>query len=125
MGRYLFTVGYTADSWANQIQARGNVLERIQPLLDRTQGRVDSCFYTFGEDDLILIAEFPSPKEAAAFSLAATAGGAIRSIRTTTLLTVEEGLDAMQRAEEASRGYEPPVRQPATSGQAKGGQARP
>ena len=34
MAQFLFQVAYTSDSWATQVHQHGNVLERIQPLLD-------------------------------------------------------------------------------------------
>lgn len=109
MARYLFQGAYTSDSWAVQVRDKGNVLERIQPLLDACSGTLDTCFYAFGDYDLILIADFPTGEDAAAFSLAATAGGSLKTIETTPLLTVEQGLTAMQRASEAGRQYVAPV----------------
>jgi len=109
MAQFLFQVAYTSDSWATQVREHGNVLERIQPLLDGCQGSVTGCFYAFGDYDLVLLADFPGDEEAAAFSLAATAGGSVKSIKTTPLLTVEQGITAMKRAEEAGRSYHPPV----------------
>jgi hypothetical protein len=34
MAQFRFQVAYTSDSWATQVREQGNVLERIQPLLD-------------------------------------------------------------------------------------------
>lgn len=109
MARYLFQAGYTSESWAVQVREKGNVLERIQPLLDACSGTLDTCFYAFGDYDLVLIADFPTGEDAAAFSLAATAGGSLKTIKTTPLLTVEQGLTAMERASEAGRNYAAPV----------------
>lgn len=113
MPQFLFQVAYTRDSWATQVRDQGNVLDRIQPLMKSLKGRVDSCFYAFGDYDLVLIADFPSPEEAASFSLAATAGGSVKTIKTTPLLTVDQGISAMRRAEEAGKQYVPPVDTPA------------
>ncbi len=109
MAQFLFQVAYTSESWATQVREHGNVLERIQPLLDACNGSASSCFYAFGDYDLVLVGEFPGPEEAAAFSLAASAGGSIKSIKTTPLLSVEQGIKAMERAQEAGRNYQPPV----------------
>jgi len=109
MAQFLFQVAYTSDSWAIQVREHGNVLERIQPLLDACSGSLTGCFYAFGDYDLVLLADFPSDEEAAAFSLAATAGGSLRSVRTTPLLSVDQGITAMKRADEAGRNYRPPV----------------
>jgi hypothetical protein len=48
----------------------------------------------------------PSNVEAAAFSLAASAGGAVRSIKTTPLMSMAEGVEAMKKA--AKSGYKAP-----------------
>ena len=109
MAQFLFQVAYTGESWATQVRDHGNILERIQPLLRECNGRVDSCFYAFGDYDLIIIGDFPSAEEAAAFSLAASAGGSLKSMKTTPLLTVDQGISAMRRAHEAGKHYVPPV----------------
>jgi hypothetical protein len=57
---------------------------------------------------VIGIMEMPDHVSAAAFSLAAAAGGALKAIKTTPLLTIEEGIAAMQKA--AGAGYRPPGR---------------
>jgi len=66
-------------------------------------------YYCFGEYDAVAIAEFPSNDAAAAFSLAATAGGAIKAVKTTPLMTIEDGLSAMRKASEASTAYRAPT----------------
>jgi len=113
MAKYLFEVAYTPESWAKQVRERGNVLDRIGPMLEAAGGRIDSIFYSFGEQDLVGIADFDAPEGAAAFSLAATAGGAVKTFRTTPLLTIDQGLDAMARADEAGKRYTPPLDMPA------------
>jgi uncharacterized protein with GYD domain len=109
MSQFLFQVAYTSDSWATQVRDQGNVLERIQPLLDGCGGSITGCFYAFGDYDLVLLADFPSDEEAAAFSLAATAGGSVKSLKTTPLLSVDQGITAMARAAEVGQNYIPPV----------------
>ncbi|MFC4786077.1 GYD domain-containing protein [Nocardioides sp. MAHUQ-72] len=113
MAQYLLEVAYTADSWAKQVRDQGNVLDRIEPLVESCGGRIESLFYAFGDYDLVGIADFSTPEGAAAFSLAATAGGAVKSFRTTPLLTIDQGLTAMARANESAKLYRPPVDAPA------------
>jgi uncharacterized protein with GYD domain len=109
MAQYLIETAYTGASWNTQLRETGNVLDRIHPMLDTCNGRVDSCFYAFGDRDLILICDFPTPEDAAAFSLACSAGGAVKFMKTTPLLTVEQGLTAMRRADEVEKKFNPPV----------------
>ena len=114
MAQYLMEVAYTPESWAKQVRDQANVLDRIQPLLDTCGGRATACFYAFGDYDLVVIADFSSPEGAAAFSLAATAGGAVKSLRTTPLLTVEQGIDRHgSRRRGGQAATPPPVETPA------------
>jgi uncharacterized protein with GYD domain len=65
-------------------------------------------YLAFGEYDVIGIMEMPDHVSAAAFSLAASAGGGLKAVKTTPLLTVEEGIEALKKA--AGAGYRPPGR---------------
>ncbi|MCW2601569.1 MAG: hypothetical protein JWM02_3398 [Frankiales bacterium] len=109
MSRYLFEVSYTGESWANQVHAHANVVDRISPLAQKLGGRIDSVYYTFGDRDLVALIDFQSAEDAAAFSLAATAGGAVKSIKTTPLLTVDQGIAAMAKADSAASVYHAPT----------------
>jgi uncharacterized protein with GYD domain len=109
MGSYLFQVAYTSESWAVQIAQQANVVDRISPLVETCGGSISSCFYAIGDYDLIVLADFPTPEGAAAFSMAATAGGSTKTIKTTELLSVEQGITAMRTATEARSVYTPPV----------------
>ena len=113
MSQFLLQASYTNDSWATQVHARGNVLERIQPLMDAFGGSVNGCFYAFGDYDLVLLADFPGQEEAFAFMLAVKAGGSLQSTSVTPLISVEQGIAAMTRASEAARDYRPAVSSPA------------
>jgi uncharacterized protein with GYD domain len=109
MPRYLFQAAYTADSWAVQVKNQPNPLDRVGPLVEACGGRIEQFFYCFGDYDIALVTDMPDDQSAAAVALAAAAGGSLRSFQTTKLLTVEEGLEAMRKAEEAGRSYKPPV----------------
>jgi uncharacterized protein with GYD domain len=60
----------------------------------------------FGEYDIVAILRLPDNVSAAAFSLAAAAGGAVKALTTTPLLSVEDGMAAMKMAGEV--GYRAP-----------------
>jgi uncharacterized protein with GYD domain len=109
MPYYMVQAAYTPESWAAQIKAQPDPRVRIGALAEAVGGRLDSLFYCFGEYDIVGIAEFPSNEAAAAFSITASAGGAGKAIKTTPLMTVEEGLSFMKKASDASRAYRPPT----------------
>ena len=109
MSRFLIEVSYTKESWATQVHTHANVIDRISPLVTKLSGSIDSVYYTFGDRDLVALVDFPTQEDAAAFSLAASAGGAVASIRTTPLLTVEQGITAMKKADAVAASYHAPT----------------
>ncbi len=109
MAHYLIEVGYTSQSWSTQIDKQGNAVERITPALNACGATLQCFYYAFGEVDVIAIADFPSPEDAVAFSLTVGSTGALRLFRTTPLLSVEQGIDALGRAAEIRKVYAPPM----------------
>jgi uncharacterized protein with GYD domain len=59
-------------------------------------GTLESLYYTFGEDDVFGIAEFPDNATVAAYSLTVNASGTIK-VRTTVLMTPEEVDEAAKK----------------------------
>jgi uncharacterized protein with GYD domain len=108
MARYLFQVSYTSEAWAAQVSNPQNRMEVIRPVIERLGGHLESAYLSFGDYDVVVIAEMPDNSSAAALSLAASAGGALKAVKTTPLLTIEEGIEAMKKA--AGAGYHPPGR---------------
>lgn len=109
MAHYLIEVGYTPQSWNTQIDSSANVVDRITPAVKAAKGKIESIYYAFGDADLVGIIDFPTPEDAAGFALAVTSSGALRSFKTTPLLTVEQGIASMRRAAEIRKKYAPPV----------------
>jgi uncharacterized protein with GYD domain len=109
MARYMFQVAYTSESWATQVRIQADAVERVEPLVTACNGTLEALYYAFGECDIVGIGEFKSPEDAAAFSMAVTAGGAVKSFRTIPLMTIEQGLKAMKRAASAGAAYKAPT----------------
>lgn len=69
---------------------------------DRKNGWQAVNYWTcFGEYDTVLIVQAPDNIAAAALSLAAAGGGALRAAKTTPLMTMEDTIEAMKRAGKA------------------------
>lgn len=68
-------------------------------------GKLETMYFAFGEDDILVIADLPDNAAAAALSVAASAGG-LAKFKITPLLTIEE----MDRAIEKSHKLVPPGR---------------
>ncbi|TSD95996.1 GYD domain-containing protein [Skermania sp. ID1734] len=106
MPRYLWQVRYSAEG-AQGLLAQGGTARRdaIAAMVESVGGRVESCYYAFGVDDLVVIGEVPDEVAAAALSIRTAASGAAVS-RTTPLLTPEQIDEAAKRGVE----YQPPQR---------------
>lgn len=109
MSHYLIEVGYTPQSWSAQIDKPGNAVDRITPALEACGGKLQSLYYAFGDVDILGVIDFPTPEDAAAFALALGASGALRSFRTTPLLSIDQGIDSLRRAGEVRKAYAPPL----------------
>ncbi len=108
MSTYLIQVAYTPEAWANLVAQPQDRIDAVRPVVEKLGGKIIQGWFAFGDYDVITIVEMPSNVEAAAFSLAATAGGAIRAFKTTPLLSTAEGVEAMKKA--AKSGYKAPSR---------------
>ena len=106
MAKFLIQVAYTPQAWASLIKDPHDRTEVLKPVLERLGGSIGSTYFTFGDYDIIGVLDLPENSDAAAFAMAASAGGAIRSIKTTPLMTLEEGISALKKA--AKAGYVPP-----------------
>jgi len=98
MAHFLTQVAYTPEAWATLVEHPQARSEQVRPAVEKLGGRVIGGYLCFGEYDLILITEFPTSIDIAALAIAAAAGGSIRAIKTTPLLTQEEGMEAIKKA---------------------------
>jgi len=106
MAYYLVQAAYTAEAWAAMVKDPQNRAEVIRPVIERLGGSLVGSWMAFGEYDAVAIIQMTDTVSAAALSLAASAGGAVKAIKTTPLMTMEEGMAAMRQA--AAAGYRSP-----------------
>jgi uncharacterized protein with GYD domain len=106
MGHYLSQVAYTSEAWANMVKNPQDRIEIIAKAVQNLGGSVVGGWLSFGEYDTVSILQMPDDATAAAFSMAVAAGGACKSVKTTPLLSTEEGIEAAKKA--AKAGYTPP-----------------
>ena len=107
MPHYLVQAAYTPEACAAMVKSPQDRLEALRPVVERLGGKLLSMYMAFGEYDVVGVAEMPDNVSAAAFSLAVSAGGGIKAIRTTPLMTMQEGVEAFRKAGQA--GYRPPA----------------
>ena len=103
---YMIQASYTPEAWAGMIKRPQDRARAVRDTVKKMRGKMLSFHYAFGEHDAIVLAELPNNEAAAAVGMAAAAGGGVRSVKTTVLMTAAEGLSAMRKAK--STGYVAP-----------------
>ncbi len=106
MAHYLIQATYTSDAWAAMVKEPQDRIEAIRPVVESLGGTVVAGYLAFGEYDTIAILELPDNEAAAAFAMAAAAGGALKALKTTPLLATQVALGAASKAR--ALGYRPP-----------------
>jgi len=106
MPLYLTRFSYTPATWATLIQHPEDRRAAASQYIESVGGKLHGYWYAFGDHDAYNLWEAPDNVSMAATVIAISAGGALSSLQTTVLLTVDETLDAMQKATSIS--YRPP-----------------
>lgn len=106
MAYYLMQAAYTNEAWLNMVESPQDRLAAVQQAIESLGGKLVGGWLTFGEYDVVLVLDMPDNVSAAAFSITAMAGGALRATKTTPMMTFEEGIEAMKK--EATVRYRPP-----------------
>jgi uncharacterized protein with GYD domain len=86
-----------------------NRAQAAAALAESLGGSIETAYLSFGEYDTAVIANLPDNVSAAAVSMAVSASGAWKVVKTTPLLTIEEGMDAMRKGAAAVASYRPPT----------------
>lgn len=106
MPLYLTRFSYTPATWEKLIQNPEDRREAAKQYIESVGGKLHGFWYAFGDHDGYNLWEAPDNVSMAATALAIGAGGALSSIQTTVLLSVEDTLAALKKA--SSIRYRPP-----------------
>ena len=109
MPYYMFQMSYSREAVKAMIARPTDRKAAAQKVTEAAGGRLLEFFFSFGTNDVVVIAEAPSDAAMAAVSLAVAASGAGSSGAITKLLTAEEGMEALKLAAKAGGSYVPPM----------------
>jgi uncharacterized protein with GYD domain len=98
MPLYLTKFSYTPETWARLVGSPEDRRRAAQEYIESVGGRLHGFWYAFGDHDGYNLWEAPDNVSMAAVALAIAGGGALSSLETTVLLTVEETLEALGKA---------------------------
>jgi uncharacterized protein with GYD domain len=103
---YLSRFSYTPETWARLVKNPEDRREAARTYIESVGGKLHGFWYAFGERDGLTLWEAPDNVSMSAVAIAIGSGGAVSNLETTVLVTVEETLDALRRAQEIQ--YRPP-----------------
>ena len=108
MPLFMYQAAYTPESWAAQLKNPQNRVEAVgRQACEAAGGKLVGGWLCFGEYDLVIIADLPNNESMAAIALAIGAGGAIKSSKTTVLLTGAQGVEALKKGDAVAKSYKP------------------
>ena len=96
---YLTKFSYTPETWARLIGNPEDRRKAAQTYIESVGGKLHGFWYAFGPHDGYTLWEAPDNASMAAVALALSAGGALSSVETTVLMTVDETLQALRKVE--------------------------
>jgi uncharacterized protein with GYD domain len=99
MPLYMYQAGYTPESVASLIEDPRDRIETVKKAFEDMGAEIVVGGYPIGEYDVLVVYSAPDDTSAAALALAIAAGGATRSARTTRLLTGEEWVESLRKAQ--------------------------
>jgi len=97
MPKYLLEVSYTLDGVRGLLKDGGSRRRDVATkLVESLGGRVESFYFVFGKEDVVVVADLPDNASAAAASLRVAASGAMAS-QIRVLITPEEVDEAAKK----------------------------
>ena len=103
---YMTQASYTPEAWKAQAANPQDRAAVMGKMIEAAGGKMLHFFFAFGEYDGVIISEAPDNTAYSSVALAAAAGGGLSKLKTTVLMTTEEGLAALRRVGEVA--YRPP-----------------
>lgn len=103
---YLTHFSYTPETWARLTKNPEDRREAARKYIESVGGKLHGFWYAFGTCDGYNLWEAPDNVSMAAVAIAISGGGALSKFETTVLLTVEETLGALRKAQAV--GYRKP-----------------
>jgi uncharacterized protein with GYD domain len=99
MALYMYQASYTAESVAAQIKEPQDRIKAVTPAIEAMGAKILVGGYPFGQYDVLVVLEAPDDTTAASVALAVAAGGAVKSAKTTRLLSGQEWIESLRKAQ--------------------------
>ena len=94
MAQFMVQVAYSQEAWASLVKGPQDRIGVVSAAVEKLGGKLVQGWLSFGDYDTVCVLDMPDDVAAAAIA----AGGSCKSVKTTPLLSPEEGVAAMKKA---------------------------
>ena len=108
MPLFVTTGRYSAEAYHGLVNAPDDRREAVSHLLEAGGAKLVDMYFTFGENDFLLISEAPSLEAIVSILMASAASGRVRSLKTVPAISTADAKAAMQKAGEIRDSYRRP-----------------
>jgi len=105
MALFMYQAAYTAESVAAQIKEPRDRIEAVRGMIEGQGGQLIAGGYPLGDFDVLVLIEAPDETVMASIALSVAAGGAVKQAKTTRLLSGQEWVESLRKAQ--GSGYQP------------------
>ena len=98
MPHYLLQLSYTSEAWAGLVASPRNRIKDVEPVIKKAGMKLVYSALAFGKHDIVAIVDAPDNVSVAGLAIDFAAGGSVRDVRTTPLISWEDGVKAMRKA---------------------------
>ncbi len=105
MPKYATLFSYTSESWARMMENPGDRAAAVRTLSESTGVRMEAFYWMFGEYDGLAIFDAPDSAAIAATIIAVAGSGALKSLVTHELISMEDAQGILDRAQQAREAY--------------------
>ena len=106
---YMYQAAYSTEAINALVQNPQDRTAAVQTVIEAHGGKLIGCWMAFGEFDIVVIADMPDDESMAGVSLAVGSTGTLANGKTTQLLTMEQAVEAMNKAQGSVSSYKPPA----------------
>jgi uncharacterized protein with GYD domain len=108
MAKYALLGGYTSEAWAKMIENPGDRVAAVRKTAEAVGCKLDTFFWSMGQDDYLAIIDAPDDLTAGAVAVAVGSSGSLRNLRTIKLFSPEDGRKLLEKAKGARAAYAAP-----------------
>src|SRR4030081_3300763 len=108
MAKYAVLGGYSAEAWSKMIENPGDRTAAVTKVVEGLGGKLESFYWSLGDDDFRGFLEEPDDIAAAPFSVAVGISRTLRNLRTIKLISLDDGRKMLDKAKAAKAAYSPP-----------------